>query len=209
MKSKWYCVAFALIPYYSLGHSGGTDQYGCHTNSSTGVYHCHNSGSSGSSESEPDDGDNGPLVAEVLHIYNVASAAGFLYYGASSLSSGHGEYKSLGTASLFGLGFGMAAPFSEAIDGYMLSRIMDVDRSSMNFGLSASFSDYTVRGGVGYLVDISGVEVSDAGGINETIEYFDITYDLGLLYEINQKVRVGVSYDFSDESVWIDANYSP
>lgn len=23
-------------------HSGGTDSYGCHTNHSTGVYHCHN-----------------------------------------------------------------------------------------------------------------------------------------------------------------------
>lgn len=25
-----------------LGHSGGTDRYGCHTNHSTGDYHCHN-----------------------------------------------------------------------------------------------------------------------------------------------------------------------
>lgn len=24
------------------GHSGGTDRYGCHTNHSTGDYHCHN-----------------------------------------------------------------------------------------------------------------------------------------------------------------------
>ena len=24
------------------GHSGGTDRYGCHTNHSTGEYHCHN-----------------------------------------------------------------------------------------------------------------------------------------------------------------------
>lgn len=24
-------------------HSGGTDRYGCHTNHSTGEYHCHNS----------------------------------------------------------------------------------------------------------------------------------------------------------------------
>lgn len=23
------------------GHSGGTDAYGCHTNSQTGEYHCH------------------------------------------------------------------------------------------------------------------------------------------------------------------------
>jgi len=25
-----------------LGHSGGTDSSGCHTNSKTGDYHCHN-----------------------------------------------------------------------------------------------------------------------------------------------------------------------
>lgn len=24
-----------------ISHSGGTDQYGCHTNHKTGVYHCH------------------------------------------------------------------------------------------------------------------------------------------------------------------------
>lgn len=27
----------------AMAHGGGTDQYGCHTNSRTGVYHCHNS----------------------------------------------------------------------------------------------------------------------------------------------------------------------
>lgn len=26
----------------AAGHSGGTDSRGCHTNHSTGVYHCHN-----------------------------------------------------------------------------------------------------------------------------------------------------------------------
>ena len=26
----------------ALGHSGGTDSSGCHTNSKTGDYHCHN-----------------------------------------------------------------------------------------------------------------------------------------------------------------------
>ncbi|WP_409418353.1 YHYH domain-containing protein [Phenylobacterium sp.] len=25
----------------TIGHSGGTDAYGCHTNSQTGEYHCH------------------------------------------------------------------------------------------------------------------------------------------------------------------------
>jgi hypothetical protein len=24
-----------------IGHSGGTDSYGCHYNRKTGVYHCH------------------------------------------------------------------------------------------------------------------------------------------------------------------------
>ncbi|MFA6238126.1 MAG: YHYH domain-containing protein [Bacteriovorax sp.] len=30
----------SMVPAYS--HSGGTDSYGCHTNSQTGDYHCHN-----------------------------------------------------------------------------------------------------------------------------------------------------------------------
>ncbi len=29
-------------PESILGHSGGTDAYGCHTNHKTGNYHCHN-----------------------------------------------------------------------------------------------------------------------------------------------------------------------
>lgn len=28
----------------AVAHSGGTDAYGCHTNHTTGVYHCHNRG---------------------------------------------------------------------------------------------------------------------------------------------------------------------
>lgn len=32
-------------------HSGGTDSYGCHTNHSTGAYHCHNRKSYRSSDS--------------------------------------------------------------------------------------------------------------------------------------------------------------
>lgn len=29
------------VPKPTNGHSGGTDAYGCHTNSQTGDYHCH------------------------------------------------------------------------------------------------------------------------------------------------------------------------
>ncbi|AUN97342.1 YHYH domain-containing protein [Bacteriovorax stolpii] len=31
-----------VFSHNSFAHSGGTDSYGCHTNHSTGVYHCHN-----------------------------------------------------------------------------------------------------------------------------------------------------------------------
>jgi hypothetical protein len=34
-------VLFAAIPVVAFAHSGGTDQYGCHTNHQTGEYHCH------------------------------------------------------------------------------------------------------------------------------------------------------------------------
>ncbi len=30
------------IAGFAVGHSGGTDANGCHTNHQTGVYHCHN-----------------------------------------------------------------------------------------------------------------------------------------------------------------------
>ena len=32
-------IAFASADVFA--HSGGTDRYGCHTDSRTGVYHCH------------------------------------------------------------------------------------------------------------------------------------------------------------------------
>ena len=40
-------IASGLVANHSheggaLGHSGGTDSRGCHTNSKTGDYHCHN-----------------------------------------------------------------------------------------------------------------------------------------------------------------------
>lgn len=33
-------VSFSLVST-AMAHSGGTDSKGCHTNSKTGVYHCH------------------------------------------------------------------------------------------------------------------------------------------------------------------------
>ena len=41
MLKKSLLVLSLLIPGYGLSHSGGTDKYGCHTNHSTGEYHCH------------------------------------------------------------------------------------------------------------------------------------------------------------------------
>ena len=34
-------AALACISGYAIGHGGGLDQYGCHTNHKTGDYHCH------------------------------------------------------------------------------------------------------------------------------------------------------------------------
>ena len=34
-------VVLALVSGFAIGHSGGLDQYGCHTNHKTGDYHCH------------------------------------------------------------------------------------------------------------------------------------------------------------------------
>lgn len=35
------CAAFAFAPVRALGHGGGLDANGCHTDSKTGSYHCH------------------------------------------------------------------------------------------------------------------------------------------------------------------------
>jgi hypothetical protein len=35
-------VILALSSGFAIGHSGGTDAKGCHTNHKTGEYHCHN-----------------------------------------------------------------------------------------------------------------------------------------------------------------------
>lgn len=32
---------FIIIPSVAMGHSGGLDKNGCHTNRKTGDYHCH------------------------------------------------------------------------------------------------------------------------------------------------------------------------
>lgn len=39
---QWTALAVALaIASFAFGHSGGTNAQGCHTNHSTGDYHCH------------------------------------------------------------------------------------------------------------------------------------------------------------------------
>ena len=47
MTRKFICAAtlacFFLFPLHqALAHSGGTDSQGCHRNTQTGDYHCHN-----------------------------------------------------------------------------------------------------------------------------------------------------------------------
>lgn len=34
-------IAIVLAAGFAQAHSGGTDAAGCHTNRTTGVYHCH------------------------------------------------------------------------------------------------------------------------------------------------------------------------
>lgn len=63
MKVATYLSLVFFVAAWSgdaFAHSGGLDEYGCHRNSSTGVYHCHDSsndtenggGSSGLTEDE-------------------------------------------------------------------------------------------------------------------------------------------------------------
>lgn len=40
-RSRCLLLALALATSPALGHSGGTNAEGCHTNRSTGDYHCH------------------------------------------------------------------------------------------------------------------------------------------------------------------------
>ena len=42
MKSIGLLLSLLLVPSIVLGHSGGTDSSGCHTDSRTDEYHCHN-----------------------------------------------------------------------------------------------------------------------------------------------------------------------
>lgn len=56
VKIKIILVVFMLLvnPNISFASPGGLDKYGCHTESSTGNYHCHNSGTSSSSSNSGD-----------------------------------------------------------------------------------------------------------------------------------------------------------
>lgn len=42
---RWAIVVAAIGTLtaggYAIGHSGGTDQYGCHVDHSNGIRHCH------------------------------------------------------------------------------------------------------------------------------------------------------------------------
>lgn len=47
-----FLTCLSMTSAYS--HSGGTDSYGCHTNSQTGDYHCHNPKANTSNEAKFD-----------------------------------------------------------------------------------------------------------------------------------------------------------
>lgn len=38
---KKIVMLFLIFSGFVYAHSGRTDQYGCHTNHTTGIYHCH------------------------------------------------------------------------------------------------------------------------------------------------------------------------
>jgi hypothetical protein len=41
MKNLLLIAVLATLSTTALASSGGTDSAGCHTNSKTGIYHCH------------------------------------------------------------------------------------------------------------------------------------------------------------------------
>ena len=46
---KYIIVSFLLYPVMANAHGGRTDMKGCHNNSRTGLYHCHDGSSSNKS----------------------------------------------------------------------------------------------------------------------------------------------------------------
>ena len=41
MKKLIALVFFGVVSVTAVAHSGGTDAYGCHVDSKTGIRHCH------------------------------------------------------------------------------------------------------------------------------------------------------------------------
>jgi hypothetical protein len=41
MKKMLAISIILTVSALAYAHSGGTDRYGCHTDRSTGIYHCH------------------------------------------------------------------------------------------------------------------------------------------------------------------------
>lgn len=59
-------------------HSGRTNAAGCHTNSKTGDYHCHNAKT--------------PTTATYCHVINGSSRCGYAYSSCQALVRQHGGY---------------------------------------------------------------------------------------------------------------------
>lgn len=200
-------VIFSQLLNTVAAHSGGTDQYGCHTESSTGIYHCHNSSGSGASNSQEDDPYDGADFAEFAYVTHAIGAVALQFY---FLSFGNDdEYSHILSISAPGIGAGIQSPVVDGIDIYLLSRFMNSTRTSFNFGFSPDITEVlSIRAGVGYIIDSEGFGNNTDLSNSENPQYINFTMDIGLHFNISKNFGLGASYDLSDESYWIDATFS-
>lgn len=77
-------VMFVLFgsSFSAEAHGGRTNASGCHTNSATGDYHCHNTKT--------------PTTTTFCHVYNGTSRCGYAESTCNSLVRQHGGYCSRG-----------------------------------------------------------------------------------------------------------------
>ena len=69
-------ITIAASPVVSFAHGGGLDSRGCHTDNSTGVYHCHGT-NSGSGGGQLDIGTSFIIAGVILAA--IGATVGFVY----------------------------------------------------------------------------------------------------------------------------------
>ncbi len=83
LQKIWLCALVTLglltAPVVGNASPGGTDKYGCHTNSSTGVYHCHGGGSGSGGGSEGGELSNDEAAVLVISVV-ILTLGGIIYY---------------------------------------------------------------------------------------------------------------------------------